>query len=596
MPLEPPPEGIFATLDELVTQANAHAGHEGYAIVKQRSKKGKDGEDRRVYLACDRGGIYRERGVSFERRQRLVSTRKTNCPFSATATLNTDVWILEVRIAVHNHEPSTSLLSHPAHRKRIPKNIEQIGNWSKTGIPPRRVAASLREEGAVVIAKDISNIKSHIRSKNLGARTPIEAMFQQLQTHDYNYRWRTDDIGHVTHLFFIHPRSLEMLREYPDLLLLDCTYKTNKFKMPLLNIVGVTSLNTTFHAAFCFIRKEENGDYLWALQQLKDCLQAASITSPALMITDRDLALITAIDKIFPTPQTQSILCIWHVNKNVLMKAKEYMQGEDSNTRVEEFMRRWNELVNSITPTEYRSRYYKLFSDFNLTLYPLLSYVDDTWLKPFKDKLIRCWVDGFHHFGNRATSRVEGAHATLKRHLQISTMDLKDVLDRIEIMLKSQHQEFEAKLGTEKIAPGLDLQIPIFTNLLGFITPHALRLILKQYRLLKSDQYKPSCTGLFHSSMGLPCSHMIQAKLQDPGNLRLADIHPHWQFIRPIRQVTMEPLVLNPAVVRPKGRPAGSTNRPREAKSSTRRDPSQFELPLTRRALRSQAIIELDDI
>lgn len=47
---------------------------------------------------------------------------------------------------------------------------------------------------------------------------------------------------------------------------MDCTYKTNHFCMPLLNIVRCTSLNCTFFTAFIFIPRETEPDYISALK------------------------------------------------------------------------------------------------------------------------------------------------------------------------------------------------------------------------------------------------------------------------------------------------------------------------------------------
>ena len=47
---------------------------------------------------------------------------------------------------------------------------------------------------------------------------------------------------------------------------MDCTYKTNRYKMPLLDIVGVTALNTSFHVGFCFVDADRSQ---FALQNLQ---------------------------------------------------------------------------------------------------------------------------------------------------------------------------------------------------------------------------------------------------------------------------------------------------------------------------------------
>jgi hypothetical protein len=50
---------------------------------------------------------------------------------------------------------------------------------------------------------------------------------------------RLSEDGRVTSVLFAHPKSLEYLKAYPDLLILDCTYKINKYNMPLLDMVRV---------------------------------------------------------------------------------------------------------------------------------------------------------------------------------------------------------------------------------------------------------------------------------------------------------------------------------------------------------------------
>ena len=42
---------------------------------------------------------------------------------------------------------------------------------------------------------------------------------------------------------------------------MDCIYKTNRYYMPLLNIVGYTQLNSTFTASGCFMVGEKEEDY-----------------------------------------------------------------------------------------------------------------------------------------------------------------------------------------------------------------------------------------------------------------------------------------------------------------------------------------------
>jgi hypothetical protein len=45
-------------------------------------------------------------------------------------------------------------------------------------------------------------------------------------------------------------------------------YKTNKYGMPLLNIIGVDACQRSFCIAFAFLSGENEEDYIWALGRL----------------------------------------------------------------------------------------------------------------------------------------------------------------------------------------------------------------------------------------------------------------------------------------------------------------------------------------
>jgi histone-lysine N-methyltransferase SETD2 len=67
------------------------------------------------------------------------------------------------------------------------------------------------------------------------------------------------------------------------------------------------------------------------------------------LCTDRDLALVGAIQSI--CPRSPHLLCVWHINKNVLAKTKQYFS---SNNEFETFIKLWRELINSTTVVEYQ--------------------------------------------------------------------------------------------------------------------------------------------------------------------------------------------------------------------------------------------------
>ncbi len=145
--------------------------------------------------------------------------------------------------------------------------------------------------------RDIYNARHRLLIDALGGQTPIQALFAQLTTDDFMWEFKACAAGNITHLFFASLSSLDLVKSYPEVLLLDCTYKTNRFGLPLLNITGITGLGTSFYLAFAFIKAEAERDITWVLEQL-----AKILPRPLnVFVTDRDLALMNALSAVFPS-------------------------------------------------------------------------------------------------------------------------------------------------------------------------------------------------------------------------------------------------------------------------------------------------------
>lgn len=96
----------------------------------------------------------------------------------------------------------------------------------------------------------------------------------------------------------VYLRSIDLFSKYHDILLLDYTYRTNYYKMSLLNIVGCTSMNTTIQLALVFLYSETENDYIWVLIGLREMLEKGPF--PAVIATDQERALILATQVMFP--------------------------------------------------------------------------------------------------------------------------------------------------------------------------------------------------------------------------------------------------------------------------------------------------------
>jgi hypothetical protein len=123
----------------------------------------------------------------------------------------------------------------------------------------------------------------------------------------------------VTAVLFAHPDSLVYLRAYPEVLLLDCTYKTNKYGMPLLDMINVNATGRSFCIAFAFLSGKTEEDYTWALKRLKMIYKQYREIFLSVVLTNQCLAVINAASSLFPSATS---FCAWHANKAVLARCQ----------------------------------------------------------------------------------------------------------------------------------------------------------------------------------------------------------------------------------------------------------------------------------
>ncbi|CAL5383046.1 unnamed protein product [Camellia sinensis] len=80
----------------------------------------------------------------------------------------------------------------------------------------------------------------------------------------------------------------------------------------------------TFSVAFAYLQYERVDNYAWVLATLRDVMDGFVV--PTIIVTDRKLALMNAIQKIFPS--ARHLLCRWHISKNVLTKCKKMFETQ----------------------------------------------------------------------------------------------------------------------------------------------------------------------------------------------------------------------------------------------------------------------------
>ena len=348
--IPPPPDCLYASSEEAYNALKSHGMQHGYGFRLRKSTPHKSDVKTRYYYHCDRFGEYQSKATILS-----TSTRKTGCPFKLIIfkTKDNNQWKLEVRDKHHNHPRSLNPSAHNVYRRRTPAQKDTIESMTHAGVRPIQIMAALQKEDpdTLVSATDIRSERKAIREKHLNGRSSIETLLDDLSTPKWVFAVEKDADDHVHSLFFTHQKQIELLLANPDVLLMDCTYRTNKYNLPLLHILGCTNLQTFFSAGFCFLHNETQADYHWAISNF---LLKTGTSEPRVFISDQENALKLAAHTLLP--KVPQLLCVWHINKNVQTQAQKAWRDADGTTKAEkqeiaekraEFMKRWTQVCSA---------------------------------------------------------------------------------------------------------------------------------------------------------------------------------------------------------------------------------------------------------
>ena len=128
---------------------------------------------------------------------------------------------------------------------------------------------------------------------------------------------KDEDIIHA--IFWSHLDAIKLSNACNLVFIIDSTYKTNSYRLPLLGIVGVTPIGMTFSATFSYLEGERLNNVVWALERFRGIF-LRRVALPGVIVTDRDLTLMNVMKIVFP--KSTNLLRRFHIDKSVKAKCK----------------------------------------------------------------------------------------------------------------------------------------------------------------------------------------------------------------------------------------------------------------------------------
>ncbi|KAL4327898.1 hypothetical protein AHAS_Ahas13G0146100 [Arachis hypogaea] len=293
----------------------------------------------------------------------------------------------------------------------------------------------------------------------------------------------------------------EMMMDYQlfgDVLAFDSTYRSNKYKKPLVVFSGLNHHKQTSIFGFALLEDEEIRTYRWVLLNLLDVMGQKK---PCVVVTDGDKAMRTAIAEVMPTVTHR--LCGWHLEKNCVQRVKEaefckvFRKAIYANFEISEFDEYWKASVES------------------------LGLDDNNWVKctyECRESWAMAYLRETFCAGYRTTSRCEGINAFIKGFLK-STDSILELMHSLDWVVKDYRNN---ELYTRAVFREVKKQIKGVATLLfrgkdsiGMTTVYTFSRMGKPNKthkvLIDPNEEKIECECSMWNSEGIPCSHIFCA-------------------------------------------------------------------------------------
>jgi hypothetical protein len=320
-----------------------------------------------------------------------------------------------------------------------------------------------------------------------------------------------DEDGVLNKMFFCPTSGYEHAKRYGQMIAMDATYKTNRFRLPLVTIIGEDNEGRTKGLAYAFLTQEASSDYTWVMQCLKRCLGNCD---PTFLITDGDKAMKRAVDDVFET--TAHFRCLWHLNKSVRKNMRAIL-GIRFNDFFVHFKRIQAEgcAINAGRMLEELCKKYAL----NENTY---------WMKEIHSSF-SSWCEGMlpQRFCGRlrTTSPNESHHKRLKTRLRSTTslcecldviLDLKEAEMSIDIRTRPCRYPFLRHLQVSSLCANiLDTQVSESFDIQHVEEDGGCSFVVDTWgKAYKVSKITGECTCGMTQRKGLPCKHVISELLR----------------------------------------------------------------------------------
>ncbi|KAH1189091.1 Protein FAR1-RELATED SEQUENCE 5 [Glycine max] len=339
----------------------------------------------------------------------------------------------------HNHALAKSFIGHSYASQLNDDEKIIIGDMTKSLVKPKNILLTLKEHNANICTIMKYAYRSSIRDSN----SEMQQLMKLLDRDQYIHWHRLKDEDVVCDIFWSHPDAVKITNACNLVFLMDNTYKTNRYRLPLLDIVGVTPIGIIFSIAFAYLEGERINNVVWALERFRGIFLRRDVI-PQVIATDKNPALMNAVKTVFLEPTNL-----------------------------------FGSLVNCPSEQEFNDCLMKF--EIACLLWPMfVDYVKQTWLIPHKQRFVKA----------------------LKKLLHNSLGDLCSVWEAMNNMITLQHTKSKTSFETSTHVVGHIFKVTLYKRLIGMVSRYFVEFERVNYVGIDNSRY--GCRR--RTAHDLPCA------------------------------------------------------------------------------------------
>jgi hypothetical protein len=219
-----------------------------------------------------------------------------------------------------------------------------------------------------------------------------------------------DATGQGRRLLFMSPAMTYNFRRNSEVIVMDTTHGTNRYRYHMLLLIGVSHYGHSAILASALLRNQQQEDFVWVFQQIQAFVGPAVWDGIRTVASDGDKALKAAISIVMP--RVFHMRCVWHVQRNIVEKGTNragWMRGWPE-TEIDAFCAASNRVLFAQTEAEAKEALQQLY-----TAYPACSAYFDDNIVPNLGMFCAYALKSQVTFGMQTTQRSESMHALIKR-------------------------------------------------------------------------------------------------------------------------------------------------------------------------------------